>query len=214
VRKLLTEFIGTFFLVFIIGLAVVGAVPLAPIAIGVGLMVLVYMGGHISGAHYNPAVSTAALMRGKMPASDYVPYLVAQVLGAVAGAALTQVITGETFAPVPAVGIGILPPLLIEVIFTFLLALVVLNVATHRDTRGNSYYGVAIGATVMVAAFVGGGISGGAFNPAVGIGPTLVHAVIGGGGFTNLWLYVAGPIIGGVLAAVVFRIQEPPPPTA
>jgi aquaporin Z len=210
VRKLLTEFIGTFFLVLIIALAVVGSVPLAPIAIGFGLAVLVYMGGHVSGAHYNPAVSTAALMRGKMPASDYVPYLVAQVLGGIAGAALGQVITGESFAPAPAMGIGILVPLLVEVLFTFLLVLVVLNTATHRDTQGNSYYGLAIGATVMVGAFVGGGISGGAFNPAVGIGPILVHAVTGGGGFGNLWLYIAGPIIGAVLAAIVFKVQEPP----
>jgi aquaporin Z len=210
VRKLLTEFLGTFFLVLIIGLAVVGSVPLAPIAIGFGLMVLVYMGGHISGAHYNPAVSVAALMRGKMPSSDFIPYLVAQVLGAIAGAALSQVITGETFAPAPALGIGILTPLLVEVTFTFLLALVVLNVATHRDTKGNSFYGLAIGATVMVAAFVGGGISGGAFNPAVGIGPILVHAVVGGGSFSSLWLYLTGPILGAVLAAVVFKIQEPP----
>lgn len=209
-RKLLTEFIGTFFLVLIIALAVVGSVPLAPIAIGFGLAVLVYMGGHVSGAHYNPAVSTAALMRGKMPASDYVPYLVAQVLGGIAGAALGQVITGESFAPAPAMGIGILVPLLVEVLFTFLLVLVVLNTATHRDTKGNSFYGLAIGATVMVGAFVGGGISGGVFNPAVGIGPILVHAVTGGGGFGNLWLYIAGPIIGGVLAAIVFKVQEPP----
>lgn len=207
-KKLLTEFLGTFFLVLIIGLAVVGTGSLAPLAIGVGLAVLVYMGGHISGAHYNPAVSTAALLRGKMPAADFVPYLVAQLLGAVGGAAMSNVITGETFAPAPAAGIGLLPPLLIEILFTFLLVLVVLNTATHAATKGNSYYGLAIGGTVMAAAFVGGGISGGAFNPAVGIGPILVNAVAGGGGFADLWYYIAGPLIGGILAAVVFKIQE------
>jgi aquaporin Z len=209
-KKLLTEFLGTCFLVLIIGLAVTGGVAMPPIAIGVGLAVLVYMGGHISGAHYNPAVSTAALLRGKLPAADFVPYVVAQVLGALAGAAMAHVIVGQTFAPAPAIGVGILPPLLVEVLFTFLLVLVVLNVATHPATKGNSYYGLAIGGTVMTAAFVGGGISGGAFNPAVGIGAIIVHAVTGGGSFANLWLYLVGPLLGGVLAAVVYGVQEGP----
>jgi aquaporin Z len=156
-KKLLTEFLGTCFLVLIIGLAVTGGVAMPPIAIGVGLAVLVYMGGHSSGAHYNPAVSTAALLRGKLPAADFIPYVVAQVLGGLAGAAMAHVIVGQTFAPAPAIGVGILPPLLVEVLFTFLLVLVVLNVATHPATKGNSYYGLAIGGTVMTAAFVGGG---------------------------------------------------------
>ena len=209
-KKLLTEFLGTFFLVLIIGLAVTGGVAMPPIAIGVGLTVLVYMGGHISGAHYNPAVSLAAMLRGKMPSADLVPYVVAQLLGSLAAAAMVHVIVGQTFAPAPAVGGGLLTPLLVEVLFTFLLVLVILNVATHPATKGNSYYGLAIGGTVMAAAFVGGGISGGAFNPAVGIGPIVVHAVAGGGGFSNLWLYIVGPVVGAVLAAVVFGVQERP----
>ena len=209
-KKLLTEFIGTFFLVFIIGLAVVGGMPMAPLPIGIGLAVLVYMGGHVSGAHYNPAVSTALLLRGKMPSTDFVPYVVAQLLGALAAAATVHVVTGQTFAPMPEAGGGIVAPLVIEVLFTFLLALVVLNVATHPKTAGNSYYGLAIGGTVLVGAWVGGGISGGAFNPAVGIGPTVMHALVGGGSFAHLWLYLVGPIAGGVLAAVVFASQEAP----
>jgi aquaporin Z len=208
VNKLLTEFIGTFFLVLIIGMAITGNVAMAPIPIGVGLAILVYMGGHISGAHYNPAVSTALLLRGKMTSADFVPYIAAQLLGSLAAAATVQIITGSTFAPAPAAGAGILAPLLVEIIFTFLLALVVLNVATHEKTKGNSYYGLAIGGTVLVGAWVGGGISGGAFNPAVGIGPTVVDGFLGGGSFSNLWLYLVGPIAGGVLAAVVFSAQE------
>lgn len=207
-KKLLTEFVGTFFLVLVIGLAVTGSVAMAPLAIGVALMVLVYMGGHISGAHYNPAVSTAALLRGKMPSADFVPYVISQLLGGTAAAAMVHVITGQTFAPAPAPGIGIMAPLLVEVLFTFLLALVVLNTATHAATKGNSFYGLAIGGTVLAAAFVGGGISGGAFNPAVGVGPLVVHATAGGGSLGNLWLYLVGPLLGGVLAAVVFGIQE------
>jgi aquaporin Z len=209
-KKLLTEFLGTFFLVLIIGLAVTTGTPMPPLAIGVGLAVLVYMGGHVSGAHYNPAVSLAAMLRGKLPAADLVPYIVAQVLGALAAAAMVHVIVGQTFAPAPAVGQGFVAPLLVETLFTFLLALVVLNTAAHPATKGNSFYGLAIGGAVMAGAFVGGGISGGAFNPAVGIGPILVHAVTGGGSFANLWLYLVGPLLGGVLAAVVYGVQEQP----
>ncbi len=209
-KKLLTEFVGTFFLVLIIGLAVTGDAALAALPIGIGLAVLVYMGGHISGAHYNPAVSTALLMRGKMPSADFVPYVAAQIGGAIAAAAMVLLVTGQSFAPMPAAEIGIVAPLMVEVLFTFLLALVVLNTATHAKTAGNSYYGLAIGGTVLVGAWVGGGISGGAFNPAVGIGPTLVHALAGEGSFASLWLYLVGPLAGGVLAAVVFAIQEAP----
>lgn len=207
-KKLLTEFLGTYFLVLVIGLAVTGGVALAPVAIGVGLTVLVYMGGHISGAHYNPAVSVAALLRGKMPSTDFVPYLLAQLLGSLAAAATVHVLTGRTFAPAPAAGIGLVPPLLAEVLFTFLLALVVLNVAMHDATKGNSHYGLAIGGTVMTGAFVVGGISGGAFNPAVGTGPIVFQALMGAGGFQDLWLYLVGPIAGGILAAVVFKVQD------
>jgi aquaporin Z len=210
VKKLLTEFVGTFFLVLIIGLAVTGDPALAAVPIGIGLAVLVYMGGHISGAHYNPAVSTALLMQGKMPSADFVPYVVSQIGGAIAAAAMVLLVTGQSFAPTPAADIGIVAPLVVEVLFTFLLALVVLNTATHAKTAGNSYYGLAIGGTVLVAAWVGGGISGGAFNPAVGIGPTLVHALAGEGSFASLWLYLVGPLAGGVLAAMVFAIQEAP----
>lgn len=207
-KKLLTEFLGTYFLVLVIGLAVTGAVALAPVAIGVGLTILVYMGGHISGAHYNPAVSVAALLRGKMPSSDFVPYILAQLLGSIAGAATVHVMNGATFAPAPAPGIGLLPPVLAEVLFTFLLVLVILNVAMHERTQGNSYYGLAIGGTVMTGAFVVGGISGGAFNPAVGTGPILFQALMGAGGLQHLWLYIVAPVAGGILAAVVFKMQE------
>ena len=172
-RKLLTEFIGTFFLVLTIGLTVTQGSQFAPLAIGAGLMVMVYMGGHISGAHYNPAVSLAVLMRGALPSADFIPYVAAQVAGATVAALIVNVITGQTFAPAPAVTATTTAALLVEVLFTFALALVVLNVATSKKTEGNSYYGLAIGLTVMTGAFAGGGISGGAFNPAVGLGPTI-----------------------------------------
>jgi aquaporin Z len=209
-HKLLTEFIGTFFLVLVIGLTVIGGTAFAPLAIGAALMVMVYMGGHVSGAHYNPAVSLALAIRGKLVMSELIPYWIAQVLGALAAAWTAQAITGQTFAPAPDVHASGMPALLVEILFTFALVLVVLNVATAQKTSGNSYYGLAIGFTVAVGAFAGGSISGGAFNPAVGIGPIVVNAMAGGGGFQHLWLYLVGPLAGAVLAALVFRVQETP----
>ena len=207
-KKLLTEFIGTFFLVLTIGMMVTAGSPFAPLAIGAGLTVMVYMGGHISGAHYNPAISLAMLLRGKLANRDFIPYVVAQLLGSTAAAAAVHLIAGRTFAPVPGDGVTALSALLVEVLFTFALALVVLNVATHEGTAGNSHYGIAIGFTVMAGAFAGGPISGGAFNPAVGIGPTLINATLGSGSFDHLWLYLVGPLLGAVLAATVFGVQE------
>ncbi len=209
-RNLVTEFIGTFFLVFTVCLTVTGEVPMAPLAIGCSLMVMVYMGGHISGGHYNPAVSLAVLLRGKMPGKDFIPYVVAQVLGAIVAAYLSSVIFGRTIPIAPSANASVVAALLVEILFTFALALVVLNVATHPDVKGNSFYGLAIGFTIVVAAFAGGGISGGAFNPAVGTGITVVHALLGGGSFASWWLYLVGPFVGGALAAVVYKIQEVP----
>jgi aquaporin Z len=169
-------------------------------------MVMVYMGGHISGGHYNPAVTLAVAMRGKLPGSQIVPYWISQLLGALAASWMAYVITGGTFAPAPGEGVSPMQALLVEFFYTFALASVVLNVATHPKTACNSYYGLAIGFTVATGAFAGGALSGGAFNPAVGTGPIVVHALLGGGGFGDLWIYLAGPLLGGALAAIVFRI--------
>jgi aquaporin Z len=181
---------------------------MAPLAIGATLMIMVYMGGHVSGGHFNPAVSLAVMLRGKLASSELVPYMVSQVLGAVVAGLATYHIMGQTFAPAPSPTASILAALLIEVLYTFALCLVVLNTACSDKTKGNSFYGLAIGFTVVVGAFAGGGVSGGAFNPAVGIGPTLVHGLLGGGSFTSLWLYLVGPFLGGALAAAVFKVQE------
>lgn len=207
-KKLLTEFIGTFFFVFTICLAVTGDSPMPALAIGAMLMVMVYMGGHISGAHYNPAISLGMLLRGKLANRDFVPYVVAQILGSIAASAMVFLIVGKTFAPTPGADVSALSALLIEILFSLALVLVVLNVATHEGTAGNSHYGLAIGFTVLAGVLGGGRVSGGAFNPAVGIGPTLINATLGTGSFDNLWLYIVGPLTGGVLAAVVFGIQE------
>jgi len=213
-KKLLTEFIGTFFLVFTIGLVVAANNASAVIAIGIVLMVMVYMGGHVSGGHYNPAVSTAALIAKKMPAKDYGPYVLTQVVGAVLAAFASYYVVGTSFAPSPGPSVSMGQALVVEILYTLALALVVLNVACSKKTEGNSYYGLAIGCTIVAAAYAGGGVSGGAFNPAVGLGPTIVHAIVGGGSFASVWLYIIGPVVGAVLAAMVFKVQEDEKPVA
>jgi aquaporin Z len=204
-----TEAVGTFFLVLTIGLTAATGTPLAPLAIGSALMVMVYMGGHVSGAHYNPAVTLAVWLRGKLPGRDVLPYWLAQLVGAVLAALASYALTGRTFTPAPGPDAGAGAALLAEALFTFALALVVLNTATSRQTEGNSYFGLAIGFTVAVGAFAAGGISGGAFNPAVGVGPALVSTLLGDGTLAHVWLYLVGPLAGGAAAAVLFRVQNP-----
>ncbi len=207
-RKYLTEFVGTLFFVMTIGLVVTPNHPMAPLVIGAVLMVIVYMCGHISGGHYNPAVSLAVFLRGKLPRGDLLPYIAAQVLGAIVGAYLSYILLDHTFAPAPAATATAMTALMVEVFYAFLLALVVLNVATTPATEGNSFYGLAIGFTIVIAAFAGGPISGGAFNPAIGTGAIVVNALAGGGSWSHLWLYWVGPLVGGGLAAAVYRIQH------
>lgn len=213
-RKLVTEAIGTFFLVLTIGLTVTAGLPLAPVAIGSVLMVMVYMGGAISGAHYNPAVTLAILIRGKVTAAEAVAYMVAQVIGAALAALAVYWLAGQTFMPAPAPTADAAQILGVETLFTFALALVVLNVATARETEGNSYFGLAIGFTVLAGAFAGGPISGGAFNPAVGLGPALVAAIVGGQPVGQVVYYIVGPLVGAALAAAVFMLQHPEPVVA
>jgi len=213
-RKLTTEVIGTFFLVLTIGLVVTAQLPVAPLPIGAVLMVMVYMGGHVSGAHYNPAVTLAVLLRRRITGSEAGAYVLAQLAGAVLAALAVYAVTGQTFVVTPAEGTSAAVAILVEALFTFALALVVLNVATAPETEGNSFYGLAIGFTVMAGAFAGGPISGGAFNPAVGIGPALAAALLSGVPVGHIWIYLVGPLLGGALAAPVYFIQHPEPRVA
>ena len=198
-KKYLTEFIGTFFLVLIIGLSQ------NPLAIGFGLTVLVYMGAHISGAHYNPAVSFAMLLRKEINSSDFFKYLLSQILGAFAAAFLVanmssnMVVQPDLQEPVAMI-------LVAELIFTYLLVFVILNVATHPNLDGNSFYGFAIGLTVMAGAFCVGPLSGGVFNPAVSIGPSLVDIITENGVSQYfVWYYLTAPMAGSVMAVVHFN---------
>jgi aquaporin Z len=208
-KQYLAEAIGTFFLVLTIGLCVNQGVLPAPLAIGGALMVMVYAGGHISGGHYNPAVTVAAWLRGALPGRQVIPYWAAQFAGAIAAAFLVYAFTGRALHVAPGDMSGWRGVLAGEVLFSFALAYVVLNVATARDTQGNSYFGVAIGSTVMVGAFAMGGISGGAFNPAVGLGPAIVEAVLGQAPYALAWIYAVGPVAGAAAAAFIFKFQHP-----
>ena len=200
-KNYITEFIGTFFLVLTIGLT------RDPLAIGVMLMVMVYMGGHISGAHYNPAVSIAMILRGLLTTKEAINYILSQLAGAFLAAIFVQWVGGAVMEVGPSNTASVLQILSIEAIFTFALVLVILNVATNPKTEGNSYYGLAIGFTIMAGAFAGGGISGGAYNPAVGTGPILVDVIMGEGNtISNFWYYLVGPIVGAVTAAYVYKL--------
>ena len=199
-KNYITEFIGTFFLVLTIGLTG------DPLAIGVMLMAIIYMGGHISGAHYNPAVSIAMIYRGLLTSKEAIKYILSQLAGAFLAAFAVNWLIGDVMQVAPSNTASVMQILVVEAIFTFALMLVILNVATHPKTAGNSYYGLAIGFTIMAAAFAGGGISGGVYNPAVGTGPILVDVILGDGKtLANLWYYFVGPIFGAMAATCVYE---------
>ena len=204
-NKYLTEFIGTFFLVLTVGCTVIpgaeGVIP--PLAIGAALMVMIFAGGHVSGGHFNPAVTLGVWMRGRCPAADVAPYWVAQIAGAFAAAFVAKFVVGapDGAALVPRVG----PALLAEFLFTFALVYVVLSVATAKGTAGNSFYGLAIGMTVMTGAFAVGGVSGGAFNPAVAIGASTMGLLAP----TSIWIHIIADFAGGAVAALAFKTINP-----
>jgi aquaporin Z len=200
-KKYFAELIGTFFLVLTIGCTVVGhgAGPFAPLAIGSALMVMIFAGGHISGGHFNPAVTLGVWLRGKCETKDVVPYMIFQVMGAVLAALVVKYFkVGAAVAPLQPATV---PALLAEFLFTFALVYVVLNVATAKGTSGNSFYGLAIGFTVLVGAFSVGSISGGAFNPAVAVG----ISVLGLSSWANIWIYLVADFAGGAVAAGAFK---------
>jgi len=204
--KLLTELVGTFLFLTVIALA--GPIgPLAPLAIGGGLMAMVYMGGHVSGGHYNPAVSLAAFLRGKLSVTELVSYWVVQLLAAALAFSFGYLVSGHAGGIHPGPKVGALSALAVEAVFTMALALVVLNSAATKATQGNSFYGLAIGITIAAAAFAGGSISGGAFDPAVGFGATLGSALYAGGSWSDLWLYFVGPLLGAAAGAAIHWYQ-------
>lgn len=200
------EFIGTFFLVLTIGMvSIAPGVPdgFAPIAIGTVLAIMIFAGGHVSGGHYNPAVSLAVFLRGNNISSrDMILYWVVQIAGAIAAALVVMFLKGGGGEPATII---VAPALLSEFLFTFALCFMVLNVATAKGTEGNSYFGWAIGMTVLVGAYAVGPVSGGAFNPAVAVGITVMSMV----SWANIWIYLVAQLLAGVVAAYVFKAAHP-----
>lgn len=202
-KRYLTEFVGTFLLVLAIGCSVVPAPSpiIPPLAIGAALTALVYAGGPVSGAHYNPAVTVAFWMRGRFAAKEIVPYWIAQVTAAVAAAMITSQLVG----PGASMSIDSVPrALLAELLFTFALAWVILKVATAKATEGNSYYGVAIGAVVTAGIFAVGDTSGAAFNPAVAVAIGVMKIV----DLSQVWIHLLGTFAGAAGAAWIFRLTH------
>jgi aquaporin Z len=204
-KKYLTEGIGTFFLALVLLMTVNnGTGNLAPLAVGAVLMTMTYAGWHISGAHYNPAVTLAMLMRGKVDRTDALYYVMAQIAGAVLAALIGSFLlncAGENGITAHAHRNGICS-LVAEFVGTFALAWVFLNVTTTRSNAGNSYYGLAIGFTVTGAVWALGFISGGAFNPAVAVG----NALAGMFDWGDIWIYLLGALLGAAAAASVFQV--------
>jgi aquaporin Z len=204
-NKYIVEFIGTFFLVLTVGCSVIigGAGVIAPLAIGSALMVMIYAGGHISGGHYNPAVTLGVWVRGRCAARDVVPYWTSQLIGAALAAAAVGSLKGGAEPKPMTLSAG--PALLAEFLFTFALVYVVLNSATAKGTAGNSFYGLAIGFTVMTGAFAVGSVSGAAFNPAVATGISLM----GLSPWANIWIYLVANLAGGAAAGMTFKLLNP-----
>ena len=198
-KKVITEFIGTFFLVM--GAALGGALGAA-----LALMAMIYAGGHISGAHYNPAVSLAVWIRGRSTVGEMLGYWMSQLAGAIFAAIIVANVFGlqgnsECLIP----GDGIIKGFIAELLGTFALAYVVLNVATAKGTAGNSFYGLAIAGTVLAMATVIGKFSGGAYNPAVAVGLTIQKTFCLG----QIFIYVLASFAGAALAAVIFKMNNP-----
>jgi aquaporin Z len=205
-RKYAAELIGTFFLVFTAGISVITHNALAPLAIGAVLAAMIYAGGHISGGHYNPAVTVAVLVRGRIGALDALAYWVAQLAGGLLAAAA---VTGEARrarSTAPSLSAHSMTTAAVaELLFTFALCYVVLNVATSRDHPANSFYGLAVGFTVAAGAVAVGGISGGVFNPAI----TIAATVLGLFAASTLWVYIVVQLVAGAAAGLVFLALNP-----
>jgi len=166
---------------------------------------MIYAGGHISGAHYNPAVTLAVLIRGRISVAEAIVYMIVQIIGACIASLVVMYYMNEKMAVEAVQMANTTKGLVAEFLGTFALAYVVLNVATAKGTNGNSFYGFAIGFTVLAMALAVGAISGGAFNPAVAIGISIMKLA----SWSAIWVYLVGCFGGAALAAVIFRINNP-----
>ncbi len=202
--KYIIEVIGTFFLVFTISLTG------NPMAVGAVLMAVIYMGYGVSGAQYNPATTIAVWIQKKINAKQAGLFILSQIIGAALASLAFHLLYGRTrvFFLSPDIRINSLKPLLIEGLFTFVMIMVILYTAVAKKNQGNQYYGLAIGLVVTGIGYAGSNISGGAFNPAVGVVPILMETVLGicqCHPINHAWIYLVGPLSGAVAAAVLFR---------
>jgi aquaporin Z len=205
-RKYAVEFIGAFFLMATVGMATLTGSVFVPLAAGGMLMVMIYAGGHISGGHYNPAVTAAVLARGRIGIGDAVGYWIAQAVGGVvAGVVARAVVNPVAVRTLTLSGHGEVATAVGEVLFTFALCYVMVNVATSKDQRRNGFFGLAIGFTLVAGAFAIGGISGGALNPAVALGA----ATAGLFAWSTVWVYIVVELAAGVAAGLVFLVLNP-----
>lgn len=197
------EAIGTFFLVLVIALTG------NPVAIAATLAAMIYIGAHVSGGHYNPAVSIAVSIVGKQGWVKTLRYVIVQLGGAMLAVLVAQVLTGKVLTVVPASETLMYQGILAESLFTFALVSAVLHTAVSHKAAGNSYFGMTIGLTVLIGAYSVGTLSGGAFNPAVGIAP-LIYGFFATKVFIveHLIMYIVGPLMGAVLAAQFYQLTH------
>merc|ERR1719465_339908 len=211
VKQSLSEFLGTFYLVLTVGLNVIGNSAAPALSIGAALMLMIYALGGVSGAHFNPAVTTALTISGKSPASDIPHYMASQLLGGLAGALVYSGITGKTVPLAPATGHSWSHAGFAEIMYTFVLCFVVLNVATlsgqylTNGGKASQIYGLAIGFCIVVGGYAIGSVSGGSLNPAVSIALDTTNA-IKGGSWSNCLMYSAFELVGAGLAAGAFMV--------
>jgi aquaporin Z len=206
IRKYAVEAIGAFFLTFVVVVSVLSHSVFTPLAAGATLMVMIYAGGHISGGHYNPAVTMAALVRRRIGIGEAVGYWIAQVVGGVVAAVIGRaVVNPPAVTTLTLTGHAEAAAAVVELLITFALCYVMLNVATSKDQPGNGFFGLAIGFTVTAGAFAVGGISGGVFNPAVALG----GATAGLFAWSTIWVYLVVQLGAGIAAGLAFLVLNP-----
>lgn len=203
-KKIIAEAIGTFFLTLTICFTTLQSPLLAPFAIAWVLMVGVYVLGPISWAHFNPAVSLALTLQKKIDRLTFGKFLAAQCGWALLASLIRFGYHGSTLALSGQSGASFLWIALIEILFTALLAFTVLHVAASKSTEGNNYFGVAIGAALLVGILAGWPISWAVFNPAVAVGTGITNHFDGSINLVNTFVYIVSPAIGGVLAARLY----------
>jgi len=209
--RLVSEFIGTFYLVLTVGLNVLGGSPAPVFSIAAALMCMIYSLGNCSGAHFNPAVTVAILLSGreKIPPVEAAAYMGAQIAGGVI-AAFTYALMehGKSFPLGPGAGHNWIGVSIAEIIYTFVLCFVVLNVATIKEGALSQYFGLAIASCVTAGGYAIGAVSGGSLNPAVSIGISS-SMILNGGIFYKCLIYSALELVGAGLAAGCFMVVRP-----